>query len=158
MFCPSPSGNVGNNLVGSNGGDIGYANGPFGATSIAGDTYLNGQNGDPSYDHIAINGEVKSAPQPQWTVQANVSNNNIETGLSYPFRLTWDAASNTLEVYFNGVLRKTLTLDLTNNIFNGNPLVNWGWTGTTGGATNVHSFCLENAYYSTHIEAVTATP
>ena len=91
-------------------------------------------------------------------MQANVSNGNIETGQFYPFRLTWDAASNTLEVYFNEVLRQTLALDLANNIFNGNPLVNWGWTGTTGGATNVHTFCLENAYYSTHIEAVTATP
>ena len=159
-FVLHQAGNVGNNLVGSNGGDIGYANGPFGATSIAVeiDTYFNGQNGDPSYDHIAINGGGQINHNLSGPVQANVSSNNIETGLSYPFRLTWDAASNTLEVYFNGVLRKTLTLDLTNNIFNGNPLVNWGWTGTTGGATNVHSFCLENAYYSTHIEAVTATP
>ena len=72
--------------------------------------------------------------------------------------MTWDAESNTLEVFFNGVLRQTLTLDLATTIFNGDPLVNWGWTGTTGGQTNAHSFCLVDAFYSTHLEAVTVVP
>ena len=158
-FVLHQAGNMGA-LVGDSGGDIGYGDGPFGPTSIAVeiDTYLNDTNNDPSYDHIAINGGGNVNHNLSPAVQANVSSANIENGQSYPFRVTWDSGSNTLQVYFNGVLRKTLTSDLTANIFNGNPLVNWGWTGTTGGQTNAHSFCLVDAFYSTHLNAVTVVP
>ena len=159
-FVLHQEGNSGNGLVGDAGGDIGYGEGPFGPTSIAIeiDTYTNDNLPDPWFDHIAINsgGFVNHNLSP--AVQADESSGNIETGQSYPFRVTWNAGSNTLEVYFNGVLRQTLVLDLTNNIFNGNPMVNWGWTGTTGGQINAQSFCSEDAFYSTHIEAVTVEP
>ena len=159
-FVLHQEGNTGNNLVGDAGGDIGYGEGPFGPTSIAVeiDTYLNDDLPDPWFDHIAINSGGFVNHNLGAAVQANVNNGNIETGQSYPFRVTWDAESNTLEVFFNEVLRQTLSLDLTADIFNGDPLVNWGWTGTTGGQTNAHSFCLVDAFYSTHIEAVTVVP
>ena len=159
-FVLHQEGNSGNTLVGDAGGDIGYGEGPFGATSIAIeiDTYENDDLPDPWFDHIAINsgGFVDHNLSP--AVQADENSSNIETGQSYPFRVTWNSGGNTLEVFFNGVLRQTLVLDLTDDIFNGNPLVNWGWTGTTGGQTNPHSFCLVDAFYSTHIEAVSAEP
>ena len=159
-FVLHQEGSTDNDLVGGSGGDIGYGEDPFGATSMAVeiDTHYNDTNNDPWFDHIAINssGNVNHNLSP--AVQADPNSGNIETGQSYDFRVLWNAGTNTLRVYFNGALRQTLTLDLTNDIFNGNPLVNWGWTGTTGGQTNIHSFCLEDAFYSTHIEAVTVLP
>lgn len=159
-FVLHQEGNTGNNLVGDAGGDIGYGEGPFGPTSIAIeiDTYRNDDLPDPWFDHIAINSGGFVNHNLSASVQADENSGNIETGQSYPFQVTWDAESNTLEVFFNGVLRQTLTLDLATTIFNGDPVVNWGWTGTTGGQTNAQSFCLEDAFYSTHIEAVTVVP
>ena len=142
MLVLHQEGSTDNDLVGGSGGDIGYGEDPFGATSMAVeiDTHYNDTNNDFWFDHIAINssGNVNHNLSP--AVQADPNSGNIETGQSYDFRVLWNAGTNTLRVYFNGALRQTLTLDLTNDIFNGNPLVNWGWTGTTGGQTNIHSF------------------
>ena len=149
-FVLHQEGNTGSNLVGGNGSDIGYGEGPFGPTSIAIeiDTYANYDLPDPWFDHIAINsgGFVDHNLSP--AVQADENSGNIEIGQNHPFRVTWNSGSNTLEVFFNDVLRQTLTLDLTANIFNGDPVVNWGWTGATGGLANDHSFCLVDASYS----------
>ena len=155
-FVLHQEGSAGGNLVGVSGGDIGYGGGPFGLTSIAVeiDTYSNVYNNDPWFDHIAINGGGNVNHNLSGAVQADPNNGNIENGQSHTFRVTWDSGSNTLDVHFNGMLRQTLTLDLINDIFNGDPLVNWGWTGTTGGFTNVHSFCLGAASYSTMVDSV----
>ena len=158
MLVLQQEGNVGNNLIGGNGGDIGYT-GPFiPSVAVEIDTYQNGDVGDPSFDHIAIQSNGSTTHNLSPAVQASAATANIENGQSYPFRVTWDPGTTTLQVYFDGVLRKTLTLDLTNAIFFGDPLVYWGFTGTTGGVNNVHTFCLVDAYYSTHIETVEASP
>ena len=158
-FILQQAGNTGNNLVGNSGGSIGYNGGPFNpSVGVEIDTWQNGDVGDPSYDHIGIGSNGSNNHNLSAPVQAHVALTNIETGTSYPFRVTWDPATTTLQVYFAGTLRKTLNLNLTTAIFGGNPLVYWGFTGTTGGATNVHSFCLVDAYYSTHLESVTASP
>lgn len=158
-FVLQQEGNVGNNLIGGNGGDIGYTGSPFiPSIAVEIDTYQNGNVGDPSFDHIAIQSNGSTTHNLSPAVQASATTVNIENGQSYPFRVTWNPSTTTLQVYFDGVLRKTLTLDLTNSIFFGDPLVYWGFTGTTGGVNNVHTFCLVDAYYSTHIETVEASP
>ena len=54
-FVLQQEGNVGNNLIGGNGGDIGYTGSPFiPSVAVEIDTYQNGDVGDPSFDHIAI--------------------------------------------------------------------------------------------------------
>ena len=136
---------------------MGYGDGPFGATSIAIeiDTYANVQQ-RPWFDHIAINsGGNVDHNLAVGLCKPTQTTATLKHGQTHTFRVSWNPADSTLEVYFNGVLRQTLTLDLVGNIFNGNPLVNWGWTGTTGGATNVHSFCLGDASYSTVVDSVT---
>ena len=151
-FILQQAGNVGNTVVGNNGGSIGYSGGPFSPSlAVEIDTWQNNDVGDPSYDHIGIGRDGSNMHNVSGPVQALVNNANIETGQSYPFRVTWDPGVNLFEVYFDGVLRKSLTMDIPSAIFGGNPLVYWGFTGTTGGATNIQTFCLVDAYYSTHI-------
>ena len=158
-FVLQQAGNVGNNLVGNSGGSIGYTGGPFDPSlAIEIDTWQNNDVGDPSYDHIGISRDGANTHNLSAPVQAHVNNTNIETGQSYAFRVTWDPESNLLQAYFDGTLRKSLTMDLTSAIFGGDPLVYWGFTGTTGGATNIQTFCLVDAYYSTHLGLVEAAP
>ena len=165
-FVLHQAGNT-NGLVAQNGHPIGYAEGPFGSSlAVELDTWSNdGQanNGpvnlnDPWFDHLAIlrnginNHNDPSVLSP--AVQAHPVNTNIEDGQDHSFQLTWDPTSTLFEVYFDGALRASTTLDIVNNIFGGDPMVNWGWTSSTGGANNAHAFCLEDAYYSTYVEAV----
>ena len=158
-FILQQAGNVGNTVVSNNGGSIGYSGGPFSPSlAVEIDTWQNNDLGDPSYDHIGIGRDGSVMHNVSGPVQALVNNANIETGQSYPFRVTWDPDVNLFEVYFDGVLRKSLTMDIPSAIFGGNPLVYWGFTGTTGGATNIQTFCLVDAYYSTHIGLVEASP
>ena len=137
-FILQQAGNVGNTLVGNSGGSIGYNGGPFSPSlAVEIDTWQNNDVGDPSYDHLGIGRDGSNMHNVSGLVQALVNNANIETGQSYPFRVTWDPDVNLFEVYFDGVLRKSLTMDIPSAIFGGNPLVYWGFTGTTGGATNI---------------------
>ena len=149
-FVLHQEGNTGNNLVGDAGGDIGYGEGPFGPTSIAVeiDTYLNDDLPDPWFDHIAINSGGFVNHNLGAAVQANVNNGNIETGQSYPFRVTWDAESNTLEVFFNEVLRQTLTLDLAADISTETPLSTGVGPGPRG--TNKRPLVLSRRCFLQH--------
>ena len=154
-FILQQAGNIGNNLVGASGGSIGYSDGPFTPSlAVEIDTWQNGGTGDPVYDHIGICRDGENNHNVAPPVQANVNNANIETGLSYPFRVTWDPATTLLEVFFNGELRHSVNVDLIGDVFGNNPLVYWGWTGTTGGATNIHSFCLTEALYFSIVDSV----
>jgi gliding motility-associated-like protein len=69
---------------------------------------------------------------------------DIENGLTYAMRIYWQAATQTLDVYFNGTLRTTYTGDIVNSIFDGNSMVYWGFTSATGGFNNNHSVCITN--------------
>ena len=171
-FVIQDSGNIGDFLVGENGHSIGFANGPFGSSSVAIelDTFANDGTAtagpvdteDPTFDHMAIfqggplihgGGNELSAE-----VQAHPTMANIEDGGDHPFRVVWEPSTNNLEVFFEGSLRHSLTLDLLNDVFGGTPSVYWGFTGSTGGLANGQSFCLESAYYSTHQNASTVDP
>ena len=48
-----------------------------------------------------------------------------------------------LNVYYNNLLVLNYTGDIINNVFNGNPMVFWGFTASTGGASNFHQFCID---------------
>lgn len=132
-------------VVGSSGGGIGYL-GISPSLAVEIDTYQNGNYGDPSADHIAIqaNGDVSHntlnnlAPP----VSALTNNANIEDGQNHLLRVTWNAGTQTLEAYFDGTLRVTYTGDIVTTIFSGSPNVYWGFTGSTGGQRNEQRFCL----------------
>jgi gliding motility-associated-like protein len=130
--------------VGSTGGGLGYEN-ITPAVGITVDTYQNGNNSDPAYDHISIqlNGDLNhSSPNNiAGPVTALSGNDNIEDGLNHSMRIQWDAAAKTLSTYMDGVLRVTAVKDLVNDVFGGNPLVFWGFTGGTGALVNAQKFC-----------------
>ncbi|MBI1287124.1 MAG: PKD domain-containing protein [Flavobacteriales bacterium] len=131
--------------VGTNGGGMGYENiAP--SLDIQIDTYQNGDHNDPSYDHVAImaNGAVdhNSADNLAGPENALVSGFNIEDGQWHVMRVTWDPTAMTISVYMDGSLRTSYTGDIIADIFGGDPNVFWGFTGSTGGLSNLQQFCF----------------
>lgn len=128
--------------AGSAGGGIGYQ-GISPSVAVEMDTYQN--NTDPGFDHMAIqtNGVVTHGGPNTLAgpVQTSATNGNVEDCQWHLFQVSWDPATNTLTTWFNGVLRLQVSHDIINNIFGGNPMVYWGFTAATGGASNLHQFC-----------------
>lgn len=131
--------------VGGSGGGMGYA-GISPSIAVEIDTYQNGGYNDPGFDHIAImrNGDVNhgSGNNLAGPVQASASSGNVEDCVYHILRVTWDPVTNTLQAYFDGVLRVSYTGNIIANPFSGNPNVYWGFTAGTGGARNEHRFCV----------------
>jgi gliding motility-associated-like protein len=142
--------------VGTTGGGLGYY-GVKPAVGVTIDTWQNGNpsspldDGDPFYDHISIqlNGDLAHrdsiAPFPinniAGPVTAVAGNNNIEDCQWHIFRIKWDVATKTLSAYIDGVFRLSAVKDFTTDVFGGNPLVYWGFTGSTGGSKNLQQMC-----------------
>ncbi|MCB9361423.1 MAG: gliding motility-associated C-terminal domain-containing protein [Flavobacteriales bacterium] len=129
------------------------------------DTYQNtSPDSDPWADHISINsnGDVDhlSANNLAGPVDASSTSSNIEDCAWHDLQIVWtynSPTSQTLEAYFDGVLRVTYTGDLINSVFSGNPNVFWGFTASTGGASNEHKVCTAlNANFGTDITTQTA--
>jgi len=103
------------------------------------DTYQNTPY-DIVADHIAIekNGNVdhNTLNTLAGPIQASASSINIEDGQFHTSRVKWNAATKTLDVYFDCVLRLSYTNDVVANIFAGNPNVYYGFTASTGGSKN----------------------
>jgi hypothetical protein len=72
----------------------------------------------------------------------SASNANTEDGQNHPVRIVWDPVTQLFSVYFDCVLRLQTTVDITNSIFGGVNMVNWGFTAGTGGLSNIQSVCL----------------
>ena len=113
------------------------------------DTYQNtGTTNDPVYDHIAIFRDGVNnhgaAQNLSTTVQASATATNIEDGLYHNVKISWIAASKTLAVYFDNVLRTSYTGDVVSTIFGGNQFVYYGFTAATGGSNNFQRVCLVN--------------
>ena len=130
--------------VGSMGGGMGYL-GITPGVGVTLDTYQNAVDSDPFYDHIAIqlNGNVNHASPNTLTpiTQISATSSNVEDCQTHLLKIVWDAASTTMTVYFDGVLRLSTTRDFVNTVFGGNTQVFWGFTGATGGLSNLQRFC-----------------
>ncbi|MEI7471234.1 MAG: PKD domain-containing protein [Chitinophagaceae bacterium] len=130
-------------VVGSSGGGLGYS-GISPAVGVAIDTWQNTDNNDPFYDHIAIqlNGDLNhsTANNIAGPVTALSGSDNIEDGIWHSLRVQWNAPTKTMTVYMDGVLRVSAVKDFVTDVFSGNPLVYWGFTGSTGGANNWQRF------------------
>ncbi len=133
------------NGLGNQGEGLGYAGGnqPY-SIAIEFDTWANGSPAnDPGYDHIGIEsgGQYNhnlGPAVPALTSQAVIDDCNWHT-----VRIVWDVNSNTLSVYFDGVLRQSIVIpNMVGNYFGGNPVVNWGWSGATGGGSNTQQVCV----------------
>lgn len=145
------------NNAGSAGGGIGIQNiNP--ALFVEMDTWQNGGNSDPSFDHIAImkNGNLdhNSSANLAGPVACLSSNGNIENDEFYKFQINWIKEQGLLEVFFD--CNKVLSYqgDLINEIFKGDPEVFWGFTAATGGERNKQMVCLKFASFESNLEDV----
>lgn len=132
--------------IGVGGGDLGIG-GVEPSLGVEFDTYQNGDFGDPIYDHIAIvrDGIVNhNTPQGSLAgpIQADINNPNIEDCQYHSASINWDANAQTLSVYLECELRLSYVGDIVNEIFDGDPLVFWGFTSATGGLNNIHEVCF----------------
>ena len=158
-FQPSSS-----TACGQNGGQLG-AGGIPNALSIEFDTYDNDNPAhvyDMSCDHIAIeiDGNLNSGTPYCGPVCAKAGGGNIDDGGVYEVEIAWNAATQQLQVYFNGSLRLSCNGDFVNTVFGGQNMLYWGATSATGGLNNQQYFCpstviilpTELASFSSHCE------
>ena len=131
--------------VGTTGGGMGFQN-VTPSVGVTLDTYQNSSpDNDPFYDHIAIqlNGIIDHAAATTLTPNTRISatNDNVEDCQNHQLRIVWNAATSNLAVFFDGQPRVNATYDFVNNVFGGNTLVYWGFTGATGGLSNLQQVC-----------------
>jgi hypothetical protein len=133
--------------AGGNGGGMGIQ-GVSPSLFVEFDSYQNTEFSDPSNDHIGIlrNGQVNHSAATSLVAPVCALENcgNIETGAGFPVRIHWQPDEQTLDVYFDNVLRTSYTGNVVDQIFGGNPYVYWGFTAATGGLNNVHSVCINS--------------
>ncbi|MBB1284785.1 gliding motility-associated C-terminal domain-containing protein [Flavisolibacter sp. BT320] len=128
--------------LGTTGEGLGFGNlNP--SIGIGFDTWENNNLNDPSFDHISIqkNGIIKHGNDLAGPISISASNNNVEDCNWHKFRVTWDPVTKWLRTYFDGIERVSTQTDLIKDVFGGNPLVYWGFTGATGDAVNRQDFC-----------------
>ena len=154
--------------IGNAGGGMGYQGigAPTDPISVASlaiefDTYLNntsqeGLLGDPFFDHIAImrngNPNHNSADNLINIEQASATSANIEDGNTHEIKIEWIAATTTLNVYFDCVLRLSLDQDVKNTIFSGDDSVFFGFVGSTGGLSNLHQVCFNSISFVDNLQ------
>lgn len=129
--------------LGGVGGGMGFQ-GVSPSVGITLDTWQNVELNDPAYDHISIQANgvtAHTATDLAAAVQASITNANIEDCQWHTFRITWDPPAGTLSTYFDGVFRTAAHVDLVGSIFNNDPMVYWGFSSATGGASNLQQFC-----------------
>ena len=107
------------------------------------DTYQNSNLNDPAGDHISIqkNGDVTHYSTNELAGPMIVS--NLEDNSFKRFKIEWNSTTQVFNVYLINMITPILshTGDIINNIFSGDPLVYWGFTGATGGGFNQQKFC-----------------
>lgn len=105
------------------------------------DTYAN--PGDPDYDNIAIhaNGDIDNTKDLAGPIPASATSNNIKDCNWHDFRIKWDPLTHTLSTWFDGAPRLSIQKDLVADIFSNNPMVYWGFSGSTGQLFNLQKFC-----------------
>lgn len=147
--------------LGNLGGGMGFE-GIVPSLGVEFDTWQNTNYNDPTFDHVAIqqNGNLNHVGIGNLAgpIPVSATSNNVEDCVNHNMRITWNAASLTLSVYFDCNLRLTYTGDIVNNIFGGNPFVFWGFTSATGAANNVHAVCLDYISFTDQLEDVSICP
>lgn len=130
------------NAIGADGRGIGYQDMNT-SYAIEFDTkFDNDVASDIPCDHISVfkNGLTDQSLVP--TIQASENNCNIEDGKTHLARVKWDPTNKIMQVYFDGILRLTNTINLVDAIFKGDPNVFWGFTSATSETGAKQSYCV----------------
>lgn len=147
--------------IGTAGFGMGFA-GVNPSLGIEFDTYQNNDQFDPSYDHMAINinGSVSHdiGQNPDGPIVISSTDDNVEDCELHEVRVSWDAPSQTLKVYFECILRLRYKSDIVAEIFGGNPEVFWGFTAATGAGFNTQVICLKDINFITPLEDIILCP
>ncbi|MFT3912416.1 MAG: gliding motility-associated C-terminal domain-containing protein [Ferruginibacter sp.] len=130
--------------IGVTGSGLGFG-GVSPSIGVTLDTYQNSMpDSDPVYDHIAIqrNGVLDHLSTNNLAGPVQIINgvDNAEDGQWHKLKIVWDATTHTLEAWIDGSLRVTHTEDLVATTFSNDPLVYWGFTGSTGLYYNLQRF------------------
>ena len=142
---------LGANTIGGGGGLMGY--GGTGTQAIEPsvgvqmDTYQGLANhGDPNYDHLAIfrdggvnhnSGDALSDYEPALTTFGNIENNQ-----EYQLRVTYNAPTQEMTVYWDCVERISEVVDIEDIL--GSSTAKWGFTAATGWNSSLHRVCNAN--------------
>jgi gliding motility-associated-like protein len=133
--------------VGQAGGGLGFQNiSP--SLGIEFDTWQNVHLSDPAFDHIAISRDGNLDHGNAFSnlagpVQADPASANVEDCTLHRVRVDWDAGQQLLRIWFDCSLRLSWSGDMVGGIFNGDPWVYWGFTASTGAASNLQQVCLD---------------
>ncbi|RDV10390.1 PKD domain-containing protein [Pontibacter diazotrophicus] len=130
---------LGTTVTGGSGGALGYGY-IKPSMAVEYDTYLNLPY-DPAKDHLSIHKNGDTGTPLITAVVAN-STGNIEDSKWHTTRIVWNARTQNLTVYFDGVQKLSYTDNIVTNIFSDSPEVFWGFTGGTGGSSNLQMFSV----------------
>lgn len=116
------------------------------------DTRSQAENGDLAHDHIAMvnHGSLNHMGNPTshtaGPVAAFVSGAPLTDGNDHLVDIVWDPAGPELRVHLDCAERLVASIDLMDDIFDGERFVHWGFTSESDGALNAPRVCLtENA-------------
>jgi len=138
-------------MPGLAGGGIGYGS-LTPSIAIEFDTWDNGGADIPT-DHTSLNYNGNSFTPIVPSIPLIPSGANVEDGMPHTARIVWTPHDTTLYMFFDNILRFTHRVDLINTIFGGDTKVNWGFTSSTGGSSNLQQICFPvksiNTFYDT---------
>ena len=130
--------------VGTTGQGLGYS-GISPSVGITIDTWQNFDYFDPPFDNISIfkNGNVVHGTSDELAspMSALATGDNIEDCRFHTFRVTWNATTKFLSTQIDNADRVSASADLVKDIFGNDPMVFWGFTGSTGGRYNLQRVC-----------------
>ncbi len=131
-----------NTALGLTGGGIGYE-GITPSFAVEFDTWQNGNRADPVQDHVAIISNGSNDHAASTNLAGPINMGNIEDCVEHCVEFDWDPNTQVFEVIYDGSLLISYTGNIVNTIFGGNPNVFWGFTASTGAATNTHTVCID---------------
>lgn len=111
------------------------------------DVFQNQPSGDPGSDHVAIlsNGSTdhNSADNLAGPVDVYPLNQYLTDGAWHTVRITWEPQNVRLRCYIgqNFIPQIQYVGDIVADIFGGDPMVYWGWTGGCGGVPGIFDVC-----------------
>ena len=131
-------------------GALGVPGGGMGALGIQNgvaiefDTYNNNDGADIEADHTAIWDTDSAADMVGLTYLTSVAPlSELEDGGWHAVAVHWDAATETLSYSVGGVAMGSASNLVSDGRFGGGSVVHFGWTGATGGATNLQQVRLD---------------